>query len=187
MVDLVGFRVLKTLKVGRGPFAVAVAPSGTRAYVTNAGARSVSIVDAPAAARREAVRARRPVGGIAVLAGGRRAVVGAGQALAQGDRARHQAPPLRQADRGRQGTGRRSRSLPTGARIYFANGGSGTITFASGYTLRRLPGRVRVGRRIVGDGGAVRVLPDRRHARPRHPEGRPRAGPDPRPRAATTA
>ena len=38
---------------------------------------------------------------------------------------------------------------PTGARIYIANGGSGTITFASGYSLRRLPGSVRVGRRIV--------------------------------------
>ena len=38
---------------------------------------------------------------------------------------------------------------PTDARIYFANSGSGTITFASGYSLRRLPGRVRVGKRLV--------------------------------------
>ena len=39
---------------------------------------------------------------------------------------------------------------PTAARIYVANAGAGTITFASGYTYRRLPGSVRVGRRING-------------------------------------
>ena len=41
LVDLVGLRTVKTIRVGRNPFSVAVDTSGARVYVTNAGGRSV--------------------------------------------------------------------------------------------------------------------------------------------------
>ena len=140
-MDLLGFRVLKTLTAGRGPGAVAVAPSAEPRLRLECRGRSVSMVDRIRRRVLRTVHAIAPVGGIAVSADGTRAIVAPGPALAKGVRARHPAPALREADLRRARARRAVAFSPAGARIYFANGGSGTITFASGYTFRRLPGQ----------------------------------------------
>jgi YVTN family beta-propeller protein len=50
--------VVATIPVGRGPVDVAITPDGARAYVTNAGANSVSVIDTST----NAVTATVPVG-----------------------------------------------------------------------------------------------------------------------------
>ena len=122
------------------------------------------------------VRVGRPIGGIALSPNGQRALVGPGRR----SRKAVVISPRRGKRIRRISAGRGPTFVafsPTGARIYFANSGSGTITFASGYSYRRLPGRVRVGRRITGMAAQSGLLARDRHAGPGHPEGRPRPGP----------
>ena len=124
-------------------------PGGAAVFVTNAGGRSVSVVDTAALRVSRTLRLRRPVGGIALSASGDRAVVGPG-------RRSRKAIVIRTSGRARGTAHLRGKGpsfvafSPTAARIYVANSGSGTVTFASGYSYRRLPGRVKVGRRING-------------------------------------
>ena len=85
------------------------------------------------------IRIGRPVGGIALSPNGQRAVVGPGRR----SRKAVVISPRRGKRIRRISAGKGPTFVafsPTGARIYFANSGSGTITFASGYSYRRLPG-----------------------------------------------
>ena len=109
----------------------------------------MSVVDAGRLRVARTMRLRRPVAGIALSSNGDRAVVGPGRrsrkAIVLNTRGRARARRIS------AGNGPSFVAFsPTAARIYVANSGSGTVTFASGYTYRRLAGSVRVGRRING-------------------------------------
>ena len=103
------------------------------------------------------MRIGRPIGGIALSPNGQRALVGPGRR----SRKAVVISPRRGQRIRRISAGKGPTFVafsPTGARIYFANSGSGTITFASGYSYRRLPGP-RAGRPAHHrHGRAVRLL-----------------------------
>ena len=143
-------------------------------FVTNAGGPlGVGRRHEPAARRCARCGCAVRSGGIALSANGDRAVVGPG-------RRSRKAIVLNTSGRARArrisaGKGPSFVAFsPTAARIYVANSGSGTVTFASGYTYRRLSGRVRVGRRINGMAAQSGYSPDHRHSRAGHAQGRPR-------------
>ena len=103
VVDLVTLRIVKSLRVGRRPFDLAVHPGGGVVFVTNAGGRSVSVVDTNRLRVARTMRLRRPVAGIALSSNGDRAVVGPGRRSRKAIVLNTQRPRTRAAHLGRQG------------------------------------------------------------------------------------
>jgi DNA-binding beta-propeller fold protein YncE len=149
IIDLTLSRTIKRLRVGRKPVALAASPSGRRVYVVNERSQSLSFVDADQRRVERTLRLRRPVATIALSRDGTRALVGPGRRSNKAivvDLGR-----VRQLKRISIGRGPGYVSLsPLDARIFTAARGSGVITFASGYSFRRLVGSIRIGRHVVG-------------------------------------
>src|SRR5439155_709215 len=116
--------------------------------VVDAERRSSSVVDTDTRKVGRTLRLRRPLGGLVLSRSGSRALVAPGPGATKAVLvSTGRAKAVKRVSAGR-GPGWVSLS-PTDARVFFANGGSGTITFASGFSYKRLPGRIRVGHRIV--------------------------------------